>query len=134
MAVICLLTTGFHALAGGFVVECKDSDGTSHLEWGGCGGDEPSHCMKPCGPGQPVNPESEPSEPCDDTPIKSDECTATRRSGYSFTTIDLVLPTFAVSSCSIDLPPLKVLVRRIEFRAAAPPPAIACIRTIVMLV
>jgi len=46
VALICLLSTGFHAVAGGFVVECKESDGNSHPEFGGCREDETSRCMK----------------------------------------------------------------------------------------
>jgi len=47
---------------------------------------------------------------------------------------DLPLPTFAIIVFPVDSPALIMLLRRIEVRAAAPPPAMASIRTIVMLV
>jgi hypothetical protein len=58
---------------------------------------------------------------------------ATVRSAHSSVTFDLPLPTFAIITFSIDPLPLNELVRWIEVRAAAPPPEMASIRTIVML-
>lgn len=134
IAVICVLTTGFHAVAGGFVVQCKEANGTSHLEWGGCGRDETGRCVKPCGPQQPDDPESGTPSPCEDKPVKTDVGTATLRSTHSSVTFDLPLPTFAVITFPIDPLPLNMLLQWIDVRAAAPPPAMASIRTIVMLV
>lgn len=134
IAVICVLTTGFHAVASGFMVECRESNGTSHLEWGGCGRDETGRCAKPCGPQQPDDPESGTPNPCEDKPVKTDVGTATVRSAHSSVTVDLPLPTFAVIAFPIDPLPLNMLLRWIEVRAAAPPPEMACIRTIVMMV
>lgn len=134
IAVICVLATGFHAVAGGLMVECRESSGTSHLEFGGCGRDESGRCVKPCGPQQPSDPESGTPNPCEDRPVKTDVGTATVRSAPSSITFDLPLPTFAVITFPIDPLPLNVLLRWVEVRAAAPPPAMACIRTIVMLV
>ena len=134
IAVICVLTTGLHAVAGGLVVQCQESDGTSHLEWGGCGRDDAGRCIKPCGPQPPEDPESGTSNPCEDRPVKTDVDTATVRSAASSVTFELPLPTFAVITFPIDPLPPNILVRWMEFRAAAPPPAMASIRTIVMLV
>lgn len=134
IAVICVLTTGFHSVAGGLMVECRESNGVSHLEWGGCDRDESGRCVKPCGPQQSSDPESGTPNPCEDKPVKTDVGTATLRSAPSSITFDLPLPTFAVITFPIDPLPLNMLVRWIEVRAAAPPPAMASIRTIVMLV
>jgi len=131
IAVICMLTTGFHAVAGG-LVQCRDSDGTTHLEWGGCAPDEPSQCANPCG--QPNDPESENPSPCEDTPVKMDTGLATARSTSSPITVDFPVPVFAVVAFPIEPPQLNMLMPRVEVRAAAPPPAMAFIRTIVMLV
>jgi hypothetical protein len=134
IAVICVLTIGFHAVAGGLLVECRESGGTSHLEFGGCGRDESGRYVKPCGPQQTDAPESGTPNPCEDKPLKTDVGTATVRSAPSSITFDMPLPTFAVVTFPIDPLPLNVLVRWIDVRAAAPPPAMASIRTIVMLV
>ncbi len=134
IAVICVLTTGFHAAAGSLFVNCEEPDGTSHLEWGGCARDETGRCAKPCGPQQPDDPESGTPNPCEDKPVKTDVETATVRSAHSSVTVDLPLPTVAVIAFPIDPLPLNMLLRWIEVRAAAPPPEMACIRTIVMLV
>lgn len=136
IAVICVLTTGFNTVAGGLMVECRESDGTSHMEWGGCDRDETGRCAKPCGPQQPNDPESGTpnpcQDPCEDRPVKTDVGTATVRSAHSSVTVDL--PTFEVILFPVDPMLLNVPVRWIEVRAAAPPPEMACIRTIVMLV
>lgn len=134
IAVICVLTTGFHAVAGGVLVQCEEANGTSHLEWGGCGKDEAGRCVKPCGPQQSADPESGPQDPCQDKPVKTDVGTTTPRSAPSSITVDLPLPTFAVLPFPIHPQPLNVLMRWIDVRAAAPPPAMASIRTIVLLV
>ncbi len=134
IAFICVLTTGFHAVAGGLVVQCQESNGTSHLEWGDCDRDDAGRCIKPCGPQPPDDPESGTSNPCEDKPVKTDAGTATVRSAPSSITFDLPLPSFALLTFPIDPLPLNVLVRWIDVRAAAPPPAMASIRTIVMLV
>ncbi|MBX3381503.1 MAG: hypothetical protein KF805_15515 [Phycisphaeraceae bacterium] len=134
IAVICLLTTGFHALAGGLVVECRESNGVSHLEWGGCGRDESDRCVRPCGPQRSDDFESGTPSPCEDKPVKSNVVTATVRSAPSSITVDLPLPIFAVIAFLFDRPPLNMLVRWIDVRAAAPPPALMFLRTIVMLV
>lgn len=134
IAVICVLTTGFHAVAGGLLVECRESNGTSHLEFGGCGQDESGQCAKACGPQQPDDPESGTPSQCEDKPVNTGVGTATVRSAHSSVTFDLPLPTFAVITFPIVPLPLNVLVRWIEVRAAAPPPEMASIRTIVMLV
>lgn len=134
IAVLCVLTTGFHAAAGGLMVECRESNGTSHLEWGGCDRDEAGRCAKPCTPQQPDDPESGTPNPCEDKPVKTDAGTATVRSAPSSITFDLPLPSFALLTFPIDPLPRNMLVRWIDVRAAAPPPAIASIRTIVMLV
>ncbi len=134
IAVICVLTTGFHAVASGFLVECRESNGTSHLEFGGCDQDESGRCAQACGPQQPDDPESGIPSPCEDKPVKAGVGTATIRSVHSSVTVDLPLPTFAVVTSPIDPLPPNVLVRWIEVRAAAPPPEMASIRTIVMLV
>lgn len=134
IAVICVLACGFHAVAGGFMVECRESNGTSHLEWGGCGRDETGRCVKPCGPQQSDEPESGTPNPCEDKPVKSDVVTATVRSATSSITFNLPLPTFSIISFPIDPLPLNMPVRWIEVRAATPPPAMASIRTIVLLV
>lgn len=133
-AVICLLTTVFHAVAGGLMVECRESNGTSHLEWGGCDRDESGRCVTPCGPQQLNDPESGTPNTCEDRPVKAEVLTTTVRSAPSSITFDLPLPTFAVITFPIDPLPLNMLVLWIEVRAAAPPPAMASIRTIVMLV
>ena len=133
IAVLCLLTTSFHAVAGGFAVQCRESDGTTHLEWGGCGIGEAGRCGKPCGPLQPSESESQNSSPCEDTPVKVDVGTATSRSACSPITVDLPLPVFAIIAFPIEPLSLNMLMRRVEVRAAAPPPAMASIRTIVML-
>ncbi len=134
IAVICVLTIGFHAVAGGLMVECRESNGVSHLEWGGCGRDVSGRCIKPCGSQQSSDPESGTPDPCEDKPVKTDVGAATVRSAPSSITFDLPLPTFAVITFPIDPLPLNMLVRWIDVRAAAPPPAMASIRTIVMLV
>lgn len=134
IAVICMLTTGFHAVAGGLAVQCREPDGSTHLEWGGCAPDETGRCGNPCGPQQPDDPESENPSPCEDTPVKMDTGMATARSTSSPITVDFPVPVFAIIAFPIEPLPLNMLMRRVEVRAAAPPPAMASIRTIVMLV
>ena len=116
------------------MVECREPNGTSHLEWGGCDRDETGRCVAPCGPQLPDDPASGSPSPCEDKPVKTDVGTATVRSAHSAVTFDLPLPTFAVITFPIDPLPLNVLMRWIDVRAAAPPPAMASIRTIVLLV
>jgi hypothetical protein len=134
IAVICVLTTGFHAVVGGHLVECRESNGTSHLEFGGCSQDESGRCAQACGPQQPDDPESGSSGPCEDRPVKTDVGTATVRSAHSSVNFDLPLQTFAVIPFPVDPLPLHVLMRWIEVLAAATSPEMASIRTIVMLV
>lgn len=134
IAVICVLTTGFHALGGTLVVECRGSNGTSHLEFGGCGRDESGRCLTPCGPRQTNDSESRTPNPCEDKPVETDVKTATIRSAATSISFHLPLPILVVITFPVDLLPLDRLVRWIEVRAAAPPPELASIRTIVMLV
>ena len=134
IALICLLTTGFNAAAGGILMQCRESDGASHLEWGGCERDAAGRCVTPCGPRQPGDPESSDPHPCEDRPVSTDVGTATVRSAHSSITVDLPILTFAIITFPIDPLPLNMLERRVTLWAAAPPPAMASIRTIVMLV
>lgn len=129
-----MLITGFQAVAGGLLVECRESNGTSHLEFGGCGKDEAGRCAKPSGPLQPGEPEPGDPDPCEDRPVKSDMGLTTPTAAPSPTAFGLPLSTFAIITFSTGPPPQIVLARWRELRAAAPPPAIASIRTIVMLV
>lgn len=134
IAVICVLTTSFYGVGGGLLVECKESNGTSHLEFVGCGRDEAGQCVKPCGPQQSNDSESDTQNPCEDKPVKKDVGTSTVKSAPSSIVYDLPLVTLANVVFPNDALPLNVPARWIDVRAAAPPPEMASIRTIVMLV
>lgn len=134
IAVICLIVTGFHAAVGALVVQCEEANGTSHLEWGGCGKDETGRCVKPCSGEEPADRESDPANSCHDKPVKPDVGAARAGAAASVIAIDLPLPVFAILALSVDPLPANVLVRRVDARALAPPPEMACIRSIVMLV
>lgn len=135
VTLMCVLSIAFQAVAGGLLVQCNEADGSSHLEWGGCGRDENGRCAKPCGPQSPDDSESQTQQnPCEDKPVTTDVVSSTVRSATSSITVDLPLPVFAVVAFPNTPLPLNIPVQRIEVRATAPPPSIASIRTIVMLV
>jgi len=134
IAVICMLATGFQTVAGGLLVHCKEANGTSHLEWGGCGRDEMGRCAKPCSPEHSDDPESSTTNPCQDEPVKSSLGASPVRAAAWTITAELPQPELAAVFFPADRPSQGLSVRCAGTRATAAPPDIACIRSIVMLV
>lgn len=132
VTVLCLVAFGVQAMAGGLLVECREASGTSHLEWGGCGKDDTGRCFAPCEPQESSDDSSAP-RPCEDTPIQSHVGAAVARSSSDSITFELPLPVFTIESFAFTSLPLIIKTRRIEVRAA-PPPSVACLRTIVILI
>lgn len=134
IAIIFAMATAFNAVFGGGLVHCDDANGKSHLEWGGCDQEPAGLCTKSCGPVHPDDSHSSTPAPCDDKPVQAEVGTVSARSASSSITLDLPPPTLAVISFPTEPLSLDVSGLWIDVRAAAPPPAIVSIKTIVMLV
>lgn len=134
VALLCVLVTGFSGVARGYLVECRGPDGVRHLEWGGCSDDSAACCVSPCVAGQTDDAGSPGPAPCEDRPVNGEVGTATTRAVVAELALDMPLPGSGVLTILTDATPRHVLVARPVVRLAAPPPAMALIRTIVLLV
>jgi hypothetical protein len=139
VALLCALAFGLNTtvLAHGFV-QCQDGDGTSRLEWG-CAKDEAGHCAEACNgvsDGQDTDQgEHSESEPCDDTPVKTQPCGADRGTIQQQTLKLLDLPATAAVWFVAPLwaPAAKLAWERPASTMRAPP-SLRAVRTVILLV
>ncbi|MEK6703575.1 MAG: hypothetical protein AABZ53_15040 [Planctomycetota bacterium] len=133
IAILCLLSFGMKVMAGAHLVHCTDGSGVSHLEWGGCERDAVGRCEGSCESAGHEGEDDATPEPCKDTLVRN-ELGAAARSASLLTLVGLPPWEWVILPGSSEPPALGMLMREVERRAAAPPPALASIRSIVMLV
>lgn len=133
-AILCLLVFSLHAWAGAHVVRCTDPSGKSHLEWGGCEQDARGQCASSCDDNEPTCDDSHAPRPCEDTPVQKDLGVATVRSLIQITSFDLPTPMYVLVPFLVDVPAIATRTRWSDYRLAAPPPAMICLKTVVLVV
>lgn len=128
-----MVAFGLQVLLGAHFIRCADATGSIHLEWGGCAPGTEGHCSRSCDDNAPGD-DRHPPVPCDDTPVFKGVTVATSRSFTLTPAADAPMPVWAVPSETLQQPGFAFAPLRVERRSAAPPPAMASIRTIVLVV
>ena len=135
ISVLCLAAFSFQAAVGMDLVHCKDSGDGARLEWG-CRRDDAGRCGQPRD-GQDTTDEDRGScpvpGPCEDEPVSRELTGASAGLVRQSVKIDVPPTPTEAKPFSIGRPS-TFMNGRIEGRAAAPPPAMMHIRTVVIVV
>lgn len=131
--IVCLVAFCFQAIAGIGLIRCTDPSGSTRLEWG-CDRNEAGLCVNSSEDAPHEQHESPKPRPCEDTRVQSEISAAIERSTAQPHSLSADGACFILSPAPIDPLPKVLTTRRVEPRAAAPPPWLTFVQTIILLV